>query len=74
MAFVSHASANQSIAFKGLVVPKAAFSRGMEAYIERHSRSREIASLHAMTDAQLATIGVKRDEIVSHVFRDKFYM
>jgi uncharacterized protein YjiS (DUF1127 family) len=78
MAFVSNISSNQSngfkAAFKGLDGLKIAFVRGMDAYIERHSRSRQIESLNAMSDEQLATIGVKRDQITRHVFRDQLYI
>ncbi|MDP3340218.1 hypothetical protein [Frigidibacter sp.] len=45
-----------------------------ERYAERHSRADEIARFDAMSDAELAKIGVTRDGIVQHVFRDKLYI
>ncbi|KFE36395.1 hypothetical protein [Thioclava atlantica] len=48
----------------------AAFTR----FMERQSRQEEIARLEAKTDAQLAAMGLTRDGIVRHVFRDRFYL
>lgn len=48
--------------------------QGFNAYIERRSRSEEIRRLEAMTDAELAAIGISRDRILHHVFRDIFYL
>lgn len=78
MAFVSNVSHGQSTGFKtvfkGFSAFKAALARGIEAHIERHSRIRQVESLNAMTDEQLAAIGVKRDQIAFHVFRDQLYI
>lgn len=38
------------------------------------ARARQIEALQSMTDAQLAEKGIKRDEIVHHVFRDIYYI
>ncbi|GGH45793.1 DUF1127 domain-containing protein [Frigidibacter albus] len=48
----------------------AAFAR----YAERQSRSDQIAKLDALSDAELAKLGLTRDGIVHHVFRDKMYV
>tara|TARA_R110002049_G_scaffold58917_2_gene159777 strand:+ start:1362 stop:1658 length:297 start_codon:yes stop_codon:yes gene_type:complete len=41
---------------------------------ETQSRSDRIAALEAKTDAELAAIGIERDQILHHVFRDRFYV
>lgn len=38
---------------------------------ETPARMREIERLSAKSDAQLAQLGLRRDEIVHHVFRDR---
>lgn len=48
----------------------AAFDR----YAERRSRSGEVQRLDAMSDAELAKLGVTREGIVQYVFRDKLYI
>ncbi|KJZ19902.1 DUF1127 domain-containing protein [Loktanella sp. S4079] len=45
-----------------------AFSR----IIEAQDRSDEVRRLNDMSDAQLAELGIKRNEIVRHVFRDVY--
>ncbi|KAA2313100.1 hypothetical protein DL237_15195 [Pseudooceanicola sediminis] len=51
-----------------------AVSVGLVAYMERRSRSEVIARLQAKSDAELAKLGIKRDEIPAYVFRDLFYV
>ena len=51
-----------------------ALGQGLAAYMERHARMAEINRLNAMTDEQLAELGVKRDRIAQYVFRDRFYL
>lgn len=46
----------------------AAFGAAMEA----QSRRAQVERLEALTDAQLAEIGLKRDEILRHVFADRW--
>lgn len=41
---------------------------------EANSRFQEVERLNRMSDEQLAELGVKRDEIPRHVFRDLFYV
>jgi len=52
----------------------AAFGRGMVTYMERRSRADQIARLNALSDAQLAKLGITRDTIPAYVFRDLFYV
>jgi hypothetical protein len=40
---------------------------------ECSARSQQIEALHAKSDAELAKMGIKRDNIAQHVFRDLFY-
>ena len=41
---------------------------------ESNWRVREAQRLHAMSDAQLAARGLRREDIARHVFRDVFYI
>ncbi len=50
------------------------FGQGMNAYLETHSRSDQIAALEAKSDAELAGMGLSRDRIVPFVFRDKIWL
>ncbi|MBU2360435.1 hypothetical protein [Loktanella sp. M215] len=52
----------------------ASIGQGMNAYMERRSRMGQIQALEAKTDAELAKMGIRRDRIVHHVFRDLFYV
>lgn len=51
-----------------------AIVRSMTAIAEADSRVRRVQQLQAMSDADLAARGIKRDEIVHHVFRSTYYM
>ncbi len=51
----------------------ARLGQGINAYLERLSRVEEVNRLNAMSDAQLRKIGLRREDIVRHVFRDKFH-
>ncbi|MCB5198990.1 DUF1127 domain-containing protein [Loktanella sp. TSTF-M6] len=46
----------------------------MVVYAERNSRMAHVNALEAMTDDELAALGIKRDGIVQHVFRDVLYI
>ena len=46
----------------------AALARSME----RQSRLDEVRRLEALSDAELAARGIRREAIVPHVFRDRF--
>jgi uncharacterized protein YjiS (DUF1127 family) len=45
----------------------------INTYAENHPRLRAVRALQAMSDAQLAARGIKRENIVHHVFRDTYY-
>ena len=48
-------------------------ARWFEARVRIASRRDQIVALETKTDAELARMGIRRDEIALHVFRDKFY-
>ncbi|MFZ3581471.1 hypothetical protein ACOI1H_04765 [Loktanella sp. DJP18] len=52
----------------------ASIGQGMNAYMERRSRMGQIQALEAKSDAELAQMGIRRDRIVNHVFRDVVYV
>lgn len=41
---------------------------------ESNSRVRRVAQLQALSDADLAKLGLKREDIARHVFSDVFYI
>lgn len=47
--------------------------RECKRYARIKSRRDQIEALDALSDTDLARIGLTRDTIVWHVFRDKFY-
>jgi hypothetical protein len=46
------------------------FGRAFETYVNRRARVDRIAALEAKSDAELAAMGLRRDDIVRYVFRD----
>ncbi|WP_103171951.1 hypothetical protein [Paracoccus sp. SY] len=44
--------------------------QGVSACLEARARSAQIEALEARTEAELAGMGLTRDRIVGHVFRD----
>ncbi|EDM71778.1 hypothetical protein RAZWK3B_20536 [Roseobacter sp. AzwK-3b] len=50
-----------------------ALALGFEAHARRASRRDQIEALEAMSDVELARIGLRRDDIVRHVYGDLFY-
>ena len=48
-------------------------TRLIEAQAASCSRRAQILALEAMSDAELAQLGLRRDDIPWHVFRDRFY-
>ena len=52
----------------------ASLGQGFNAYLERRSRMDEIRSLEAKSDAELADMGLTRDRIPHHVFRDLMHI
>ncbi len=51
-----------------------AIGDGMVVFMERQSRLDSVQRLRAKSDAELAEMGLRRDEIVRHVFRDRFFL
>ncbi|SMY07080.1 DUF1127 domain-containing protein [Flavimaricola marinus] len=49
------------------------FSATIVSIAENNPRMRRVHTLQAMSDAQLAALGIKRDDIVHLVFRDVYY-
>ena len=49
----------------------ATLGQGFNAYLEARSRRDQIERLQSMSDAELAWLGISRDRIVQHVFRDR---
>lgn len=52
----------------------ASMGQGFNAYLERRSRMHEVQELNALSDQDLAKMGLKREDIPHHVFRDLFYI
>lgn len=50
----------------------AGLSNGFGAYLERRARTDQIHALNRLSDAELANMGLTRDQIPFHVFRDRF--
>ncbi|HWL58179.1 MAG TPA: hypothetical protein VNQ78_16080 [Paracoccus sp. (in: a-proteobacteria)] len=48
----------------------ARIGRFMTSYVEHRSRRSQIEALEAKSDAELAKLGIKREGIAYHVFRD----
>jgi uncharacterized protein YjiS (DUF1127 family) len=44
--------------------------RALNAYAESRARTAEVRELEAKTDAELARLGITRDQIPAYVFRD----
>ena len=51
----------------------AGIGQGFNAYATARSRMHQIERLNAKSDAELARMGLTRDEIPRHVFRDLFH-
>ena len=49
-------------------------AEGFTAFATARSRMHEFERLNAKSDEELARIGLKRDQIPRHVFRDLFYI
>lgn len=52
----------------------ASILRGIDSYAEARSRRDRIEALQAKSDEELARLGIRRDQIAYHVFRDLFYV
>lgn len=51
----------------------ARIGQSMNTYIETRSRAAQIEALESKSDAELAQMGITRDRIVQHVFRDMIW-
>ncbi len=49
-------------------------SRAIEVNSTSHRRLALVHSLQARSDAELEALGIERDQIVHHVFKDVFYV
>ncbi len=67
-------STNSTTIRNPLAAFAAAFVNWMETYADTKSRHAEIEALSAKTDAELAEMGLTRDRIPHHVFRDLYYV
>ncbi len=79
MAYTTHHAASAAPTgvvsiLKILAKPFVAIGNGMVALGEANDRSRKVQRLMAMSDAELAQRGIKRDQIVQHVFSDVYYI
>ena len=52
----------------------ASIREGLDAYVTARSRIAEIERLNAKSDAALAEMGLRREDIPRHVFRDLFHI
>lgn len=69
-------STNSSDHAAGTGIFSAFFQRllkGMENHMHNASRRGLIEQLEAKSDEELAALGIRREDIVGHVFRDMFY-
>lgn len=48
-------------------------SRAFNAYVARRARTDQVEALEALSDAELAQIGIRRNQIVQYVFRDLYW-
>lgn len=54
--------------------PFRALGRFFIAIAEQNARLQQVERLQAKSDDELAKLGLKRDDIVRHVFRDLYYV
>ncbi|MEQ9694970.1 hypothetical protein [Shimia sp. SDUM112013] len=74
MAYTSiHAPASASL-LRILAKPFVAAGQALTTLAESNRRVQEADRLHAMTDAELAALGLTREDIALYVFRDSFYL
>lgn len=51
----------------------AALITKFEAHAYKASRREQVDALEAKSDAELAGLGLRRDQIIHHVYRDLYY-
>ncbi|NYS23901.1 DUF1127 domain-containing protein [Rhodobacteraceae bacterium 2376] len=71
MAFISTDHRNRA---EGSAVADffAGLANGFGAYLERRARTDQIRALNRLSDDELSRMGLTRDQIPFHVFRDRF--
>jgi uncharacterized protein YjiS (DUF1127 family) len=69
----THTTAHHSLGYI-LAAPFRVIGNALIAIMESNSRVQYVDRLNAMTDEQLEAKGLKRDEIVQHVFRDYMHL
>ena len=79
MAYTTHHTASAAptslvSVLKILAKPFVAIGNLLVAMGEANDRSRKVQDLMAMSDAELAERGIKRDQIVQHIFSDVYYL
>ncbi|TMM50802.1 hypothetical protein [Sulfitobacter sabulilitoris] len=50
------------------------FGNAMMTHSAGYARLQQVEALKAKTDAELAAMKIKREDIVQHVFRDLYYI
>lgn len=74
MAFITAHAPHAPALPKGIRNFFAGIGNGLVAYTERHARLSEIDQLNALSDKELENLGIRRENIVAHVFADNFYI
>ncbi len=69
--FSAHSSKSALSAIGGFL---ASIGAAMVKVSSNNGRLKEVDRLQAKTDADLAAMGLKREDIVHHVFRDMYYL
>ncbi|MBV1867359.1 MAG: DUF1127 domain-containing protein [Marinosulfonomonas sp.] len=59
---------------RGVTNTLSSFWDGLIAVAEANSQVKKIQDLHSLSDEALAAKGIRRDQIVQHVFRDRLYL
>jgi uncharacterized protein YjiS (DUF1127 family) len=71
MAHTSAVAPREQGFFAALGLNSEAVARFFRDYVHHRCRTDQIARLNKLSDAELAKIGIRRDQIVMHVFRDR---
>ncbi len=72
MAYAATLNTQEKTLFKRLARLLCRIGNALVAPLEAGARMQEVLRLQQMSDAELAVHGITRDEIVSHVFRDRY--
>ncbi|MDF1619995.1 hypothetical protein [Pseudothioclava nitratireducens] len=74
MAFTSAIAPRETGLLATIFAALAGVGAQLLRYAERRARLDELDALRAKSDAELAAMGLRRDSIAQHVFRDRFYI